>query len=122
LFTISLNLAESISFEQIEAEILSKEMPNIWEPIDLDQISYRLSTALKSAHYNLKDQDAIEAFVAEVKNHKKKVQLCVYQQKKQKYKKIKTGGSVFKDDEDEVYNFVVFIQNYYCIYVKDSFI
>ena len=101
--SIPLKLDKLTSSEEIVEIILSRELPETWGDIDLDQICYQLSTTLRADQFNLKTSNDIQAFVTEAIN-KKNIQLCVYQRK---YKKTKTGSSIadaiILDKEPEVY-------------------
>ncbi|CAG8737525.1 11316_t:CDS:2, partial [Cetraspora pellucida] len=71
------------SFGDIEEEILACTLPKQWKKIELGRICFQTSSTSKADHYDLKSDGAIIAFVAEIKR-KKKLQLCVYQEPKNK--------------------------------------
>ncbi|CAG8497173.1 4875_t:CDS:2, partial [Cetraspora pellucida] len=67
------------NFRDIEEEILSRTLPKQWRKIKLGCICYQVSNTTKADHYDLKSDEAISAFISEVK-YKKSLQLCVYQE------------------------------------------
>ncbi|RIB27939.1 hypothetical protein C2G38_2137591 [Gigaspora rosea] len=95
---IPIDLNMLTSFEELEKEIFSCEFPKSWKELELDLICYQLSSAPKSDHFNLKTNDAIQAFIEEAKK-RKTVQLCIYQKKISKKNKLTYGGSVVNDNE-----------------------
>lgn len=80
---ISFNPNNIKSFGDIEEEILSRTLPKQWEKIKLGRICFQTSSTSKADYYDLKSDGAIIAFVAEIKR-KKNLQLCVYQESKNK--------------------------------------
>ncbi|KAF0525607.1 hypothetical protein F8M41_014426 [Gigaspora margarita] len=58
-------------------------LPKQWGKIELGHICYQISNTSTANHYDLKSDGAVKAFVAEIK-HKKNLQLCVYQEPKNK--------------------------------------
>ena len=87
------------TFDQIEEEILSRNLPKEWGKIELGLICYQKTSSIKADHFDLKSKDAIMAFVAECKK-RKNVQLCVYSTQA-KRKQVVCGSSVIEDDIEE---------------------
>ncbi|RIB14155.1 hypothetical protein C2G38_1677440 [Gigaspora rosea] len=81
---IPYNLDNIKNFGNIEEEILSRRLPKQWGKIELGRICYQISNTLKA-------DEAVVAFITEMKN-KKNVQLCIYQESNEsnKAKRIRT--------------------------------
>lgn len=105
-----------VTFGQIEEEILSRNFPKEWGKIELGFICYQKSSNPKADHFNLKSSDSIVAFVAEWRKNKK-IQLCVYSEKKHKGKEIVYGSSVIEDDGIEGIKKTSCIYNYFFNYL-----
>ncbi|CAG8796718.1 1788_t:CDS:1, partial [Gigaspora margarita] len=80
---IPFNSVNIMTFGNIKEEILSCTLPKQWETIEHGHICYQISNTSTANHYNLKSDGAVKAFVAKIK-HKKNLQLCVYQEPKNK--------------------------------------
>ncbi|CAG8534624.1 6440_t:CDS:2, partial [Dentiscutata heterogama] len=87
------------TFGNIEEKILSRTRPKQWGKIELGRICYQISSTSKADHYDLKSDVAIMAFVAEIKC-KKNLQLCVYQEPKNK----NTHNRLNEDEESNQLN------------------
>jgi hypothetical protein len=87
---IPYNLNEIKNLGNIEEEILSRKLPEIWGKIQIGLVCYQVSTTLKADHYELNSDESVLAFVNNVKC-KKSTQLCVYQEKVVKRKQTTYG-------------------------------
>ena len=87
---IPYNLNEIKNLGNIEEEILSRKLPEIWGKIQIGLVCYQVSTTLKADHYELNSDESVLAFVNNAKC-KKSTQLCVYQEKVVKRKQITYG-------------------------------
>lgn len=84
---IPYNLNKVKNFGNIEEEILSRKLPEIWGKIHIGLICYQVSTSLKADHYELNSDESVQAFVNNAKS-KKSTQLCVYQERETKRKQL----------------------------------
>ncbi|CAG8835961.1 34902_t:CDS:2, partial [Gigaspora margarita] len=67
---IPYNITNLKSFGDIEAEILSRNLPENWGKVELGHICYQISNIMKADQYDLKANEPIVAFIAEIKNKK----------------------------------------------------
>ena len=74
----------------------------MWGKIEIGLICYQLSSAVKADHFEINSLDTVSAFVSAAKS-KKSVQLCVYQEKKEKMiqKQVLYGSSVNQQDSNK---------------------
>ena len=74
----------------------------MWGKIEIGLICYQLSSAVKADHFEINSPDTVSAFVSAAKS-KKSVQLCVYQEKKEKMiqKQVLYGSSVNQQDSNK---------------------
>ena len=95
-------ILENISnYGHIEEEILSRSLPKSWGKIEIGLICYQISLTAKADHYDLRSDGAITAFKTIAKENKK-IQLCVYQEKQLKRKKITYGSAVENSDDPKI--------------------
>ncbi|RIB09370.1 hypothetical protein C2G38_2044387 [Gigaspora rosea] len=87
---IPYNLDNIKNFGNIEKEILSHRLPKQWGKIELGRICYQISNTLKA-------DEAVVAFITEMKN-KKNVQLCIYQESNESNKAKRIRGCLISDD------------------------
>ena len=67
---IPYNLNEVKNFGNVEEEILSHKLPEVWNKIYTGLICYQISTAFKADHYGFNSDESVLAFVNNAKCRK----------------------------------------------------